>query len=153
MYQYSNVYLYLPSLSENQNPTNFSGAFVSLQSFSRYCPSLLQGHISQKSYLKQASSPLPHILFFLNSTTTWSFTPANKSTETGLLSLASVLQHLTKLCMSSYLRLFVVLHNWILSFLLLTLYDSNTLLDFLWSHGLFLLHILYFLLFYLTFIC
>ena len=104
MYQYSNVYLYLPSLKWKSKPNKLLWSFC-------LSPVFLQDIVPvffRATFLRRVTwnklSPLPHILFFLNSTTTWSFTPASASQlKLLLLSLASMLQHLTKMCMSSYL--------------------------------------------------
>ena len=127
---------------------------LSLSSLSpRQCSSLLHGHISQKSYLKQAVSISSHSIFS-QFPCNLKFHPCQrKSTETVFVIISLyvatsdknvhvfIFMRLCSFCTTEY------------SLLALDSYDSKTPLDFLLSHCLFLLHILYFLLFYLTFIC
>lgn len=122
MYQYSNVYLYLPSLKWKSKPNKLLWSFC-------LSPVFLQDIVPvfcRATFLRRVTwnklSPLPHILFFLNSTTTWSFTPANTSQlKLFLLSLASML-HIWQKCACLHIyEIFVVFAQLNTSFLLLTL--------------------------------
>lgn len=153
VYHYSNVYLYLPSLKWKSKTKKILWSLC-------LSPVFLQDSVPvffMATFLRRVTwnklYPFPHILFFLNSPASWSFTLANASQlKLFLLSLPSMLQHLTKMCMSSYLWDFLYfLHNWILPSCSWLLWFQHSL-GFS-SKSLFLLHILYFLLFYLTFIC
>ena len=122
MYHYSNMYLYLPSLKWKSKTEKLLWSFC-------LSPVFLQDSVPvffMATFLRRVTwnklYPFPHILFFLNSPATWSFTPANASQlKLFLLSLASMLQHLTKMCMCSYLWDFVVFAQLNTPFLLLTL--------------------------------